>query len=102
MTHHSLPPQCVDKENQLLDLLEKRPDLIFFVNNLNGEDFYREANRERFKRIESDGHSFQSEVLSLSGKIRFMAQKRREVQDHMGAIQEIYERFGISSPGTDK
>ncbi len=99
MTHHSLPPQCIEAENRLLDLLEKDSGLVGMALILDAEDFYRDANRERFKEIISNTPY---EITYLCQKIKLASDKRREAQDYMGAIQEIYERFGISSPGTDK
>ncbi len=93
MSHH-LPPQCIEEEERLLDLLESG---IVFIRNfdyLEPDDFYRVANRERFKKlIESDPWS---ESVRLAKKIKFMAEKRQETQESQEKITTIYERFGIS------
>ena len=99
MTH--LPPQCVEDENRLLDLLEKEPNLTPYALVLRPGDFYREANRERFKAIINE-HSPQDEVYSLVEKILFTSRKRHEIQESYEKITEVYEQFGLSEPGINE
>ena len=74
-----LPPQCLDEENRLIELLGKNPHLISFLNFLEVRDFYREANGEKFQAMICKDS--QVEIIRLAEKIKKTSEERKNINN---------------------